>query len=61
MPVATIENVKTEADKDYGPIRLKSYEEVLQDLAESRAQIARGEIYTMGAVTKEIRASHGLL
>lgn len=39
---------------------VKSYDQVLSDLALSRRQVARGEYKSAGAVTRGIRAQYGL-
>ena len=46
--------------KTYNPLRLKSYEEVLQDLAISRRQYELGQYEDAGAVVKEIRTRYGI-
>ncbi len=58
MAIATMEKVITK--KTYNPLRLKSYEEVLQDLAISRRQYELGQYEDAGAVVKEIRTRYGI-
>ena len=58
--MATVVKEKISNDTLKGYFGIKTYDQVVAELATSRAQVARGQYKEAGVVLKELRAQYGL-